>query len=84
MKAKFEQIDLTQISEKGKKVVLAIKKQTKNFTEVTEGQRNVFNKLYDKIKQTKPEAIKPRKSKAKKSTKRKVTGKQGVFMKLAK
>ena len=84
MKAKFEQIDLTQISEKGKKVLLAIKKQTKNFTEVTEGQRNVFNKLYDKIKQTKPEAIKPRKSKAKKSTKRKVTGKQGVFMKLAK
>ena len=44
----------------------------------------MFNKLYDKIKQTKPEAIKPRKSKAKKSTKRKVTGKQGVFMKLAK
>ena len=84
MKAKFEQIDLTQISEKGKKVLLAIKKQTKNFTEVTEGQRNVFNKLYDKIKQTKPEAIKPTKSKAKKSTKRKVTGKQGVFMKLAK
>lgn len=73
MEQKYEQIDLSKISEDAKNLLNELKSKTKDFMKVQPNDRKAFNNLYDKIKNEKPECLKAggpiKKEKSKKSEK---------------
>ena len=84
MKAKFNKLDRSKLSKEVNSILDKIKKATDNFKKEDKKAEALFDRLYDKIKEGKPEAIKSTKKPSKTKKKKSSGGNRGVFVKLAK
>ena len=84
MKAKFNKLDRSKLSKEVNSILDKIKKATDNFKKEDKKAEALFDRLYDKIKEGKPEAIKSTKKPSKSKKKKTSGGNRGVFTKLAK
>ena len=84
MKAKFIKLDRSKLSKEVNSILDKIKKATDNFKKEDKKAEALFDRLYDKIKEGKPEAIKSTKKPSKTKKKKSSGGNRGVFVKLAK
>ncbi len=84
MKAKFNKLDRSKLSKEVNSILDKIKNATDNFKKEDKKAEALFDRLYDKIKEGKPEAIKSTKKPSKSKKKKTSGGSRGVFTKLAK